>query len=212
MNSVFQLCALCSLMVCSSCFLTSCDDAELARSVNGFWYIELQIKDEYGNPFTEHQYLRFNYVDSEDKDGGDFQETVAWNMTEDIDGYKVAYDVKSTIKGDWEVLFGDLYMNYNLYSLEIKVTNLKISLSDDVDFMTQWESLDDVMYLNMNKRYLEKEARKEAYRMLRRQYEEDNSSGSNGLGSCYSNLRIEGDEMTFTASDIENMKWKRIRE
>lgn len=93
----------------------ACDDADLARSANGLWYLKLNMKDEYGIPYTENQYLQFNFKESDEKDGGTFRETFQMDQTEETDGLQVTYKVQSTIHGDWEVLLEDLYMTYDVF-------------------------------------------------------------------------------------------------
>lgn len=197
------------ILILSSVLLVSCEDADLARSADGLWYLKLDTKDEYGIPYTENQYLRFHFEESDVKDGGSFRETLQANQSEEEDGIMVTYKVQSTIEGDWEVIWGDLYMTYNLYSLEVKISDMKFSVSDNADIMSQWNALGSIWDLSMSKKQIAEEIRKEVYQNLRQKYEQDNADAENE-GSCYRELQIEGDKMSFTTADFERVTLKRI--
>lgn len=197
------------ILILSSVLLVSCEDADLARSADGLWYLKLDTKDEYGIPYTENQYLRFHFEESDVKDGGSFRETLQANQSEEEDGIMVTYKVQSTIEGDWEVIWGDLYMTYNLYSLEVKISDMKFSVSDNADIMSQWNALGSIWDLSMSKKQIAEEIRKEVYQNLRQKYEQDNADAENE-GSCYQELQIEGDKMSFTTADFERVTLKRI--
>lgn len=199
------------ILILSSVLLVSCEDADLARSADGLWYLKLDTKDEYGIPYTENQYLRFHFEESDVKDGGSFRETLQANQSEEEDGIMVTYKVQSTIEGDWEVIWGDLYMTYNLYSLEVKISDMKFSVSDNADIMSQWNALGSIWDLSMSKKQIAEEIRKEVYQNLRQKYEQDNADAENE-GSCYQELQIEGDKMSFTTADFERVTLKRISE
>lgn len=197
------------ILILLSVLLVSCEDADLARSADGLWYLKLDTKDEYGIPYTENQYLRFHFEESDVKDGGSFRETLQANQSEEEDGIMVTYKVQSTIEGDWEVIWGDLYMTYNLYSLEVKISDMKFSVSDNADIMSQWNALGSIWDLSMSKKQIAEEIRKEVYQNLRQKYEQDNADAENE-GSCYQELQIEGDKMSFTTADFERVTLKRI--
>ena len=191
--------------------LVSCTDADLARQADGLWYVKLNVKDEYGIPHTEEQYLRFNYVESDDKDGGTLTETVLMHLSEDVDDYTVTYDVRSEIKGEWEVLLGDLYVNYDLYSLNVEISNIDYSPSKTANILAQINALGDIWDMELNRESIKEEIRKEAYKMLRSEYQK-NSSDVEDDGPYYPDLQIEEDVMTFTTSDVKTIHLKRIKE
>lgn len=197
------------ILILSSVLLVSCDDADLARSADGLWYLKLNVKDEYGIPYKENQYLRFQFEESDVKDGGSFRETLQADQSEEEDGIKVTYKVQSTIDGEWEVIWGDLHMTYDLYSLEVKISDMKFSVSDNADIMSQWNALGSVWDLSLSKKQIAEEIRKEVYQNLRQKYELDNADAENE-GSCYQDLQIEGDKMSFTTADVERVTLKRI--
>ena len=64
------------LLILMSFIMASCGDNELAQSADGLWYSKLNLKDEYGTPYTVEEYLRLNYEESNEKDGGTFVESV----------------------------------------------------------------------------------------------------------------------------------------
>lgn len=190
--------------------LAACGDADLARSADGLWYARLNMKDEYGIPYTVDQYLRLYFEESDDKDGGTFKETMKMQRSEEEDGCKVTYEVHTGIKGDWEVILGDLYMTYDLYSLDVSIKNIEFAPAESSDILSQMDFMgEDYWNLNMNKESIREEMRKTAYQQIMAEYRQHNEESENE-GGCYFDLKVEGDQLTFKASDI-NMKMTRVK-
>lgn len=201
-----------SLFFISLIFLLSaCGDADLARSADGLWYTRLNMKDEYGIPYTVDQYLRLRFEESDEKDGGIFKETMQAHRSEEEEGCKVTYDVHTSIKGDWEVILGDLYMTYDLYSLDVSIENIEFAPAESSNILSQMDFMgEDYWNLNLNKESIREEMRKTAYRQIIADYRQHNEESENE-GGCYFDLQVEGDRLTFKASDI-NMKMTRVKE
>ena len=201
-----------SLLFISLIFLlTACGDADLARSADGLWHARLKMKDEYGIPYTVDQYLRLRFEESDEKDGGTFKETMQMHRSEEEEGCKVTYDAHTSIKGDWEVIFGDLYMTYDLYSLDVSIENIEFAPAESSNILSQLDFMgEDYWNLNLNKESIREEMRKTAYKQIMADYRQHNEESENE-GACYIDLQVEGDKLSFKASDI-NMKMTRVKE
>lgn len=191
--------------------MASCGDNELARSADGLWYSKLNLKDEYGVPYTVEEYLRLIYEESNEKDGGTFVESIVSHNIDDDGEYQVTYDVHSTVSGEWEVLFGDFISVYDLYSLEIEIKNLKFLPSESADIISKLNFVnDDIWSLTLEKESIREEIRKGIYQQVLSDYRQHNYEVDNENG-CFSDFQVNGDILSFTASDI-SMKMKRVKE
>lgn len=194
-----------------SFIMASCGDNELARSADGLWYSKLNLKDEYGVPYTVEEYLRLIYEESNEKDGGTFVESIVSHNIDDDGEYQVTYDVHSTVSGEWEVLFGDFISVYDLYSLEIEIKNLKFLPSESADIISRLDfASDDIWSLTLEKESIKEEIRKGIYQQVLSDYRQHNYEVDNENG-CFSDFQVNGDILSFTASDI-SMKMKRVKE
>lgn len=194
-----------------SFIMASCGDNELARSADGLWYSKLNLKDEYGVPYTVEEYLRLIYEESNEKDGGTFVESIVSHNIDDDGEYRITYDVHSTVSGEWEVLFGDFISVYDLYSLEIEIKNLKFLPSESADIISRLDfASDDIWSLTLEKESIREEIRKGIYQQVLSDYRQHNYEVNNENG-CFSDFQVNGDILSFTASDI-SMKMKRVKE
>lgn len=194
-----------------SFIMASCGDNELAQSADGLWYSKLNLKDEYGTPYTVEEYLRLNYEESNEKDGGTFVESIVSHNIDDDGEYQVTYDVHSTVSGEWEVLFGDFISVYDLYSLEIEIKNLKFLPSESADIISRLDfASNDIWSLTLEKESIREEIRKGIYQQVLSDYRQHNYEVNNENG-CFSDFQVNGDILSFTASDI-SMKMKRVKE
>lgn len=198
-----------------TCFiLSSCEDAKLAKAVDGKWEANITLKDEYGTPYTQRQIYDFKYQESNDKNGGIVTESTITSMTEEVDDIEVSYTATSTIKGEWEVIFGDLYFTYNLSTLDVAITNVDYQLSENADFSTKMDYAEAAIGMALlgqeliNKDELTEDIRKNAYQSF---YEDYESSNNEGDGSYYEDLKIGNNVMSFKTSDIGRMELKRVK-
>lgn len=199
------------LLILMSFIMASCGDNELAQSADGLWYSKLNLKDEYGVPYTVEEYLRLIYEESNEKDGGTFVESIVSHNIDDDGEYQVTYDVHSTVSGEWEVLFGDFISVYDLYSLEIEIKNLKFLPSESADIISRLDfASDDIWSLTLEKESIKEEIRKGIYQQVLSDYRQHNYEVDNENG-CFSDFQVNGDILSFTASDI-SMKMKRVKE
>ncbi len=180
--------------------LVSCGDTDLANAVTGKWRGTMEYTDE-GAKIK--QVVSYDFIKSEDVvDGGKFVEKVRETMTFEDIGLIMTCTATSTISGEWEILVGDLNLTYDLSTLEVNIEDVDGHLADDAD---------DVAY----EAFLEAQASgmfdesKEAYDMVydesRRQYQT-----SNDEGSSYSDVKIDGNTMTFYTGDVGKVIFHRI--
>lgn len=113
---------------------SSCNDSEMAKQLNGSWDCDMEMKDDEGNPYTQNRTLTFNYLEDATGFGGNFTEKNITNLSGTEDDIELNCTVTSTINGKYEVIAGDLWLTYNLSSLDVSVSNVNYDLSDDADF------------------------------------------------------------------------------
>ena len=104
--------------------LSSCQDTQLAEQLDGTWHTSFTQKDEDGIPYTEEEDVKFIYMKSNAKDGGKFKEKVTIGTATEYYTVNESYKIVCTISGEWEIIGGDLYMGYDLSSLDVKVKDL----------------------------------------------------------------------------------------
>ena len=118
---------------------------------------------------------------------------------EEVDDIEVSYTTTSTIKGEWEVIFGDLYFTYNLSTLDVAITNVDYQLSENADFSTKMDYAEAAIGMALlgqeliNKDELTEDIRKNAYQSF---YEDYESSNNEGDGSYYEDLKIGNNVMS----------------
>lgn len=194
---------------------TSCSDAKLAKEMEGTWHVTLNMKDYEGTPYTQEQFYEFTNVKSDSKDGGTFIERTVNPIEEEVEGIAVKYTATSVISGEWEVLFGDLYMTYNLSSFDVFVDDVDYKFSDNIDYGTALDYMGAAIASAMfgqeliDKEELAKEIRKEVYKSLYEEYEQQNRADREE-GASYANLKIENGIMSFDTYDIGRMQLNRV--
>lgn len=190
-----------------SLLLFSCGDSDLARSADGLWYSKINVKDENGVPYTVEEYLRLNYIESNEKDGGTFVESMVSHVSDDDGDLKITYDIHSEVSGEWEVLLGDLCTVYDLYSLEVSIENLEFSRSESAGIISRYD-IDDLWSLSMSKESLREEIRRDAYKQVMSDYRTHNREAEDE-NACYSDFKVEGNTLTYSAENI-TMKMRKI--
>lgn len=188
-------------LILGAVFLTGCQDNKLARDLEGKWIGNLDFVAEDGTPYTQTLFYRFKYKESNRTDGGIFSEYRSYSMEETIeeDNILINYTVNSLIGGRYEVLFGDLVLLYDLNTLKVTIDDVDMSVAES-PFLT-----DEIMdfgnalieiFTSPFEGEITKELQKNAFKEFYEQYEQDNiNEGS------YKNLTIEGDTLSFIASD-----------
>ena len=167
--------------------LSSCDDSRLAEAADGTWEGSFKMKDEYGTPFMQHLTYEFEHIKSGDTDGGRFTEYRTMQRKEQESGITVTYTLKYQVEGEWEIFINDLYLTYDLQSIEVTVEDLKCSS----------------FFVGIN--YLTEEIRKNAYKMIY----DDCEAVNNGEG-CYANFEVDDNTLSFDTSDLGRMEFSRV--
>ena len=171
--------------------MNSCDDTQLAKDADGRWEGTFRIKDEYGTPQTQKVEYEFKYIEDNLTDGGEFTQTYAIDCEEQEDGINVKYTVKTEIKGTWEVIINDMYLTYNLSSLEVSIENLQCNAP---------------LWLAGGSEAVSEEIRKNVYKSLYDEYET-----SNDEGYYFAGLEVTDDKLSFETSDIGRMEFERVK-
>ena len=187
----------------------SCNDAELAQSIDGKWENSLNLTDEYGNPFVKKITYEFDYKANGKKTGGKMTESNENIIEDDSEGIVIKCNVRSHIEGEYTVLLGDLEVRYYLSTLEVAIEDVEYYLSGNADFYTSLgvELLGDETISEMIEDGLEV-MKKDLYNTLYEQYEADNE-GIEEEGYCYPELEVKGSTMSFLTSDMGRMYFDR---
>lgn len=188
-------------LVLEAVFLTGCQDNKLAQALEGKWIgnFDFIIKDE--TPYTQTLFYRFKYKESNKTDGGIFSEYRSYSMEETIeeDNLLISYTVRSSIAGRYEVLFGDLILRYDPNTLSVTIDDVDMSVAGDpfsTDEIRKSGNALIEIFTSPFEGEITKELQKNAFKEFYEQYEQDNiNEGS------YKNLTIEGDTLSFIASD-----------
>ena len=194
--------------------LTACEDAKLAKEASGTWETTLNLKDEYGTPYDQHQTYTFQYIEDDMKDGGTLIECTETTLTEESDDIEVTYTAKTSIQGKYELIWGDLYITYNLSSLDVVISNVSYKISDTADLSTQLDYAQAAIGMALlgqeliNKDELAEEIRKNAYKSFYETYEASNEEDEEG--ACYKEVKIENGTMSFVTSDVGRMHLKKV--
>ena len=198
-----------SLLCCLA--LVSCDDEKLAKQLEGTWQGSYRTVYDNGAKETIEKTITFHY-DKNDKweDGGTFEEMLSGNA-KDIelifaDG-TVDCRYRSYIKGTWSIDFGDLYLKYNVTTLEVEINNRDVDLKLD-HFMDQ---LDMAGYMletfSDPKDDIVKEAKKTLYKDLFHQYSQHNDEEA-----AFGDVKVSSDELSFETEDLGRMTFRKVRQ
>lgn len=194
---------LCILFVCMMPLFSSCVDGDsiLAQAAEGAWYVDLEAKDEDGFPIRKQLTMQFRCVEDEDGwiYGGTFLERNRYSQSVQDSGIRANYSATTEISGTWEVLMGDLYLTYNLNSLEVKVGDVDLQVND-WDYEMQ-------MFMDEYKGDFRREIYSETYRESRRNYKE-----ANDYEGAFENLEIEGNRLSFLSGDAGRVTLRKLKE
>ncbi len=182
--------------------LFSCQDTELAKRLDGTWHTSYTLKDVDGIPYVEEQDVKFTHIESNIKNGGRFKEKVTAEIKAEEYSMNVSCKVVCTISGEWEIIGGDLYMVYDLSSMDVKVKGINCELSWDAAL---GGSIPGIDYNNI----VADEIRKDTYREMYKTYR--NSNKENDKGYCFLDLNIEDSIMSYSTSDLGRMEWMRVK-
>lgn len=199
-----------------ACF-SSCDDAELAKKLDGTWSTSHNLKDDEGTPYTEESNIKFKYVDSNDKDGGTFIEKTIDKIEVEESIIKAGFTSEVTISGEWEIIWGNLYMTYNPQSLNVEIKDVRYKLSDDVnpivalaylgEISNNITWLQDIIYTKI----FVKKLRKQIYKEMYEYYTSSNEEDENNTTFYFPDIKIGSNDMSYETDDLGRVVYKRVK-
>lgn len=197
-------------ILCLTLTWTSCSDTQLAEAIDGEWTNTQQLTDEEGIVHTETTRYSFNYIDNKTKDGGRFVERTYIKQNCEEDGMVVSCCMSAFIKGEWEFIWGNLYMTYNLASLRVIMDDFNINLTKDASYnmllgmagITLFEGLTDTDLLD--KDGMSKEIKNKWYQELHQIYESNNKNEA-----CFTDVKINDNIMTV-GTDEGKLRFYRV--
>ena len=144
--------------------------------------------------------------------GGTFVEQVTMPYSESYADMDVSCTVRTTVRGDWEVILGDLFITYRLSTLHVDVINVDYEITDEEAWL---EAAATEIFAAMlgsdaggiDEGTLADEIRKDIYPGIRETYEEENNGGE---GDFYEDLKIENGVMTFLTGDAGKVSLKKV--
>jgi hypothetical protein len=163
---------------------TSCKDDKLTKDAVGKWKSEVKTDDGKENTY---------YLLGEN---GQLEETTYYYQHHTEDGIKVIAKFKSTIKGTWEVLLGDLDFSYDLSSLKVEYIGM------DFPYLSSLESGLANAFMSGFGQGLIEEGESELYDNVFDYYQEYSEVS-------YPDIKINGNVMTLTTEDGK-IKWRKV--
>ncbi len=176
-------------------FMTSCNDEDLAKAVKGTWTTgEHWDEDEDGEPINLCTTYIFKYNPKASYDGGAFAELCEIYVSEELGDFIVDLSLSAIITGKWEVLFGDISLEYDISSLEVDLDDLDVRLSDDADYfsvMLYQEMLSEGFLSNNDIKEIADDFRKEFYDQIRIGMQSDDCK------DVLKDVKVEGETMSY---------------
>ena len=190
--------------------LSSCNDEKLAKQMEGTWQGSYRTVYDNGAKERVEKVLTFHYDENDEwNDGGTFVEEL-YGTSNDIelifaDG-TVDCRYRSRIKGTWSVDFGDLYLTYNVTTLEVEINNSDVDLK--LDRFTDQLNMAGYMLETLSdpKDDIVKEAKKSLYKDLFHQYKQSNADEA-----AFGDLKVSANELSFETDDLGRMTFRRVR-
>lgn len=195
--------------LCCCLAFTSCNDEKLAKQMEGTWQCSYTNAYDTGEKERVKQVMTFHYDESEDgEDGGTFVEEL-YGSVKDIDLVFVDGTIDcryhSSISGTWSVELGDLYLTYDVATLEVELdrNDVDLKLNRMVD---QLEMAGYMMETFSDpKDDFVREAQKDCYKELFHQYKQQNADDGG-----FVDLKVSATEMSFETSDLGRMTFHRV--
>ena len=199
-------------VLCLTFTATSCSDADLAKAAEGKWVNTCQLEDDEGIPYTQSTLYSFTHIDSDAKNGGTFVEKIRIEQMEEEDGMSLNYSLASSISGEWEIIFGDLYLTYDPSTLEVAVDNFDFNLTADATpdmrlgmvGVNLYESLTGEDLLDMEG--VKRAFQDDYYQAQLQRYTEFNEEDT-----CFPDFQAEGNSMSFDTEDVGRIEFHRLK-
>lgn len=199
-----------SVSVLALCFLAmlmcSCTDMGMARELAGKWETNYITAHSDGEKDSITETLSFVYDEDSSDDDGTFTESLNCQTNEmSEEEYLYSLHYKSVVSGRYEVVGGDLFLKYDLATLEViikeddvklRAKNLSAALGIIGEFVTTLED---------PKHEFVEECREVIYASLFKLYKYNSSDDV-----AFQDLQIEGRRMSFKHED-GTMKYVKIQ-
>lgn len=184
---------------------TSCSDIKLAEELDGTWKGSVTISYDDQSKEVQEVYQKFKYFeDNIDNDGNIVEVRDCQVKDVDLDGMTMDVKYRTYISGTWEVLNGDLYIKYDVSTLNVKIS------PDDVELRENNALVGLALLAGMLGGYtpydIVNDLQKDLYKDLFHQYGEDvDDAGEIVLP----NLNVSDDVISYELSDVGTVKLKR---
>lgn len=188
------------LTIMMSFSLTSCQDNTLAKAMDGTW--KGHITTHYDDQSIENEdiYIQFDYMESNEKDGGTYIEVRDCNAKDiDLDDTKLDVHYTTYIEGEWEVLAGTLSMKPDVSTLKVNVHPNDVKQNYQ-SVSAVLDNIADVMDIfGESTRGLVTAIQKQLYTNLFHEYK---SEENNAEDEFFDDLDVNENAITFTTGDV----------
>lgn len=193
--------------------ITSCDDSSIAEKMNGTWHGILTSKTEEGNNVKNDETI--TYTKTTD-DGGDFYSV--WKAEEETtmdDGSVITVKYTASIKGYWNILVGDLVMQYSLGTLSVTadeetLRDIAKNTIDNDDEMVFASERDYHQAIAAIAQEIRGECEKAAHKELYSFFEESNKTTKEN-DYTYPDVKVTDTELIYKTEDAGMVSYKRVK-
>lgn len=185
--------------------LIGCSDGRIAKELDGAWQTQYISSFDDGEKDSTTEVLTFIYDQESSKDNGSFIESRNCKTNElDEDNYTYKIHYMSTVSERYKITGGNLYLNYNLSTLDVKIDrkDVKItpkSLEKAYDMFNQALTvgvLGDAAGTDDDWKQIAESCKKETYKNLFHLYKDITSNEK-----PYENIKIDGNNMSYDTDD-----------
>lgn len=175
----------------------SCSDMSMARELSGEWKAHYITAFSDGEKDSITEYLSFEYDEESVDDDGSFTERLDCQTNEITEeDYKYTIHFESSISGRYEVVDGNLYLKYDLTTLEVVINDDDVrlrpkNLSGALNLLNAFFATLEVP----QQEFLE-DCRKNVYSILFKLYKSNSADDVSGQ-----DLHIEGESMSYKHED-----------
>lgn len=177
--------------------------------MEGTWKRSCVTSYDDGTKSHVEKQLTYTYDTTDKKNnGGTFCEICIGQEETDEDDLNTKYQWVSKIEGTWKIEMGTLYQHYYLSTLEVEIGK------DDIDLKYKnrawlWNDWGEVFLDRVNTiQNIHENLKKETYKELFHTYNSFNEENKLDIG--YPNVQVDGDEMSYETSDMDQVRFYRI--
>ena len=167
--------------------------------MNGTW--KGSFVTTYDDQSRENQdiYIKFDYVPSDTKDGGTYVEVRKGTINDvDVGVAKMNAGYCSYIKGEWEVLNGELEIKPDVSTLKVNINPDEVKVNYDNSWMTLENLYEEYGSSVYSRQEFISDMQKDVYKELFDEYKEDED---NADAASFQDLKVNGETMSFKTED-----------